>query len=512
MDASLRVDAGGGSGPKVTRRSDAGLSSDASAPGSPVDVTPTMDATVSTDATSTTDASDAGDASSDDDAGNCPDGGCKPVICHGESECLKGAVFRCIRGGTALVLYLTCDAKVQVCVDSNGNASCAPACMPGAPICHGDVLTSCEDDGVTPAPGGTDCTLTGEVCDPTAAECMPKLCEPHNTYCEDGDVYQCASSGATESLFEKCEPEEFCAQYATSAYCEPDVCTPGQPLCEDTVATACKDDGSGGDIAAGTNCDSIPGRLCVAGACRPIICEPSAMFCSGQSIQWCDGTGTASQTLSTCAADSYCSAGKCIADVCPQGQAACTQNRLTTCNGDGSGFDEGGVDCAAMGELCETSVQCAVDAVDTIGSQTQVSYGWHGPGNVYEVRSDRHLTQIEMHFGIQGSSTITWFVYESVDAMTFTKTFELTAPMAGDGSVVLASSGLISVVLRAGEQYIIGVDSQANLTTDSQDYSSVHELTSFGVHLGVANLDDLPAMLTWFRTDGHFSQRLTTTL
>jgi hypothetical protein len=418
----------------------------------------------------------------------CIDGRCKPVICQGEFTCFEGSVYRCVDRGTARSLYLRCDAQTQVCEESGGEVTCVDACTPNQPACNGNLLTTCQADGRSFAPGGTGCAATDQVCDPVDAACAPKVCEPHTTFCKGGDVYECVRAGAADLLFTHCQTSEFCRQDVTSAYCISDICTPGRPYsCEGTVASLCSSDGSGADPAAQTDCSMLFNEVCSFGSCTP--CGPGV----------------------------HASGNDCVPDICPKEQPVCYENRITTCNARGTDFKAGGTDCAGSGEICDATLSCASEAVDTLGTTSCASYDVSaiGVAELYRVDSSRHLTRVEVFFGVTGTSSLTWFVYESSDENHFTRIFGLTAPVVGSGGDMLVDSGQISVQLSAGNQYIIGVQSSPGVSTcrEEDDGYGVTWMTSFGEHLTQAYFFDLPPdMLTYGRTSParHHFQRLTT--
>ncbi len=384
----------------------------------------------------------------------CVHGQCMPVICHGEHTCMDGSVYRCADKGTAWVLFLPCDAQTEACEEAGGDASCVFACTPNQAVCDGDVLTTCENDGRSLAPGGVDCTLSSEVCDPVSATCAPQICEPHTTYCKNGNVYQCVRAGADETVFQTCMAGEFCSQDATSAYCLRDVCTPGGILActNGGVVTVCKADGSGPDPVE-IDCSALD-EICGSNGC------------------W------------RCGTEQYRSGNTCLDDVCPQGQATCGQNRITTCAVDGSGFPAGGTDCAATNLVCDASLQCASEALDTLGTPSSCASPQTvaNSAELYQATSDRHLTQIEMYFGLIGAGSVTWFVYESKDRINFSQIFQLTVPASGNGSLVLMDSGTISVPLAAGNRYLIGVSSPQGFTLCAAEDDQGILMTSFGRH------------------------------
>jgi hypothetical protein len=410
-------------------------------------------------------------------------GVCKPKICHeGDLVCANGSVERCGMKGTAYGLFVLCDPTTQVCDDSSGSAQCVFACTPNAPVCDGNVLTTCAIDGKALNAGGVDCTATGEVCDPVSSACAPKTCEPHSTYCKNGNVYACVASGSTEMLFQACKASEYCREYPTqAAYCETDVCYAGQMTCTGSIARPCLADGSGFDFTTGTDC-STQDAQCYVNQCSP------------------------------CGSTAHPANNYCVRDVCPQGAVTCNDNRIVTCKADGTGFNLVGTDCAMLGEICDQNRQCAMAAVDTIGTWINSNYDQQAlVGNVYRVDSARHLTQIEMDIETPGSNPLAWVVYESSDGgQSFTKIAETTTLIV-DPSIGLVNSGPISVPLVKGDYYTIGMYSPvAARLGQPQDFSSNLEMTSFGQVVGDRFWYYNENALTGYNSSARYFQQLTT--
>jgi hypothetical protein len=385
------------------------------------------------------------------------DGTCKPKACEfGELSCADGSVQQCADNQTAWALYLEC-ADLQVCVVSDEGPRCEFACEPGASVCDGDVLKTCNLDGATLADGGFDCTATGEVCDPKLHACAPKICEPHTSRCDGASVVQCMRNGAAERAAQSCLGSLHCKEIDASAYCVDDVCSADTPLlCEGTVAYPCAGDGSGPDLAAGFDCATQPNSRCSIGRCWP------------------------------CWEDYHRVENNCVPNLCVANLPVCGQNRVTTCAADTDGFESGGTDCAAMTQICDASLQCVDTAIDEIGSLSGAGVADSSVANVYLVTSDRLLTQIETYLRTTATS-LTWVVYvEGVDASaSFNQVFEKSTSISAAGSLTLVSSGAISVPLSAGKRYSIGVllDNPHSFDTTKVSPASFPML-SFGRGLG----------------------------
>ncbi len=141
----------------------------------------------------------------------CYAGACKDQVCTGNYTCVDGNHHYCNQNGTSTSLRQTCSSS-QYCDDSLG---CRPqVCTPDAPMCYGDVVTTCKSDGSGPVAGGTDCVQSGQAC--FEAECKPIVCVIGLDRCEGNDVRFCEDNGTRVETFA-------CGE---SAYCEYGSCIP----------------------------------------------------------------------------------------------------------------------------------------------------------------------------------------------------------------------------------------------------------------------------------------------
>lgn len=246
--------------------------------------------------------------------GHCSSGVCESDVCpQGTIYCVDDSVYQCDANGSA-------ESEIQ---------SCAPmVCRLGACTCTSDA--HCESD---------------QHCEGGA--CVPDVCLRGTIYCQDGDVYQCAADGGSESVIEDC----------------------GGFSCVD-ASCVCTND---------AQCDA--GEYCgAAGDCLPDVCEANSLFCSGGDVYQCDSSGSASMLSMACGAmacDSgecvctsdgqcetteFCASGDCLDDVCAQGELFCEGGDSYQCNTNGSAStlsqDCGSLVCDAGACICTESSQC----------------------------------------------------------------------------------------------------------------------------------------------------------
>jgi hypothetical protein len=285
--------------------------------------------------------------------------------------------------------------------------------------------------------------------------------------------------------------------------CQIDVCTPGKALCDGDVASTCASDGSG-PAPSGTDCESN-GQACFEGARKPVVCTPGAKVCADDEVHTCFDNGTRLVT-SSCPSYQHCSEASgeaaCADDLCAEGESACSGERVATCDSLGSGFASLGEDCSENGNVCDLTLGCASDAIDTIpaeltGSSDDPADLGELSGNFYSVETTRRLTQIET--AIEASGPVTWLVYLVPDPSGTTPYVKLLEHMVADaGPSGALSSGPIDVLLEAGKVYFVAafVDGPYVLhTADNLSSGPIH--VSFGRVLG--GWDE------WYATPPNFS-------
>lgn len=102
----------------------------------------------------------------------CDSGQCKNIICSPNQKFCSGTTVQlCNATGTGSTTSVTC-AGNQYCspTGSNGQAGCvADVCAQGQPACDGEILATCASDGSGYTNLGTDCSLSGQVCNQSVA-------------------------------------------------------------------------------------------------------------------------------------------------------------------------------------------------------------------------------------------------------------------------------------------------------------------------------------------------------
>lgn len=281
----------------------------------------------------------------DDDAA-CVGGECVPKVCTpGEKSCSDDGtlVYVCDTFGTALLISSTCSTS-QYCDEATTQCR-VRSCTPGAPVCDGEVATTCNDEGSGVEPDGTDCAEEdNQAC--YEGECLPRICT--GRYCKEGNSYNCVENGTADSIRTTCSSTDFCNE--ATGDCEDDECTPDSAGCVDNTPGICKADGSAYELS--TPCESD--ERCVSGTCLPVICVANTYYCEGQAIYDCGYDGTTTSLVTTCSASYFCEEGRgtCQLDDCDAGEPVCNGAALSVCKSDGSGPEDAG-DACPSGETCE---------------------------------------------------------------------------------------------------------------------------------------------------------------
>jgi hypothetical protein len=389
------------------------------------------------------------------------------------------AVRYCTDGGTDNSISQQCDVD-EFC--ETGNDECEQqVCVPGDPICNGDVLTTCNTIGSGPTAGGVDCTTTDQVC--VQGACLDVICTPNTYFCQGQQVYLCGSQGATSSFVRTCSASYFCQPGLST--CQLDVCTAGATICDGNKVTTCLPDGSGPSPSFSQDC-STTSQACSGGTCMDIICTPNDYFCSSGNVRLCNVTGTASSLYQTCASYQHCNdvptIASCNQDLCNQTLTGCNGEAVATCNSDGSGFDSAGAACGAnlVCDLATTS--CLDQAVDTLGTVAAVTASNYLFGNYITVTSSRKLVKTEVYGTALGSQLFTWLVYEKLaGADTYNLIDQQTS--VSTGTNVFHSSPTLDVSLVAGRSYLIGARVEGSYTYH-RVADSIPDVVSFGTAIG----------------------------
>lgn len=173
----------------------------------------------------------------------CKQGACRPRVCTPNAQfCKDGSVYQCDADGIASTLREACNSNYYHCVSYAGSsyAYCGyNSCMPGTPVCNGNLLSTCAADGSGALPGGTDC---GNDATCSGNACQPKLCQP-GEFCKNDDVYYCWSGGLDMSISTNCADDSPCGKTDAGVACVPYKCWPGLKACVGNKIGTCADDG-----------------------------------------------------------------------------------------------------------------------------------------------------------------------------------------------------------------------------------------------------------------------------
>jgi hypothetical protein len=278
----------------------------------------------------------------------CADGECVKTACVPNTKfCKEGAIWKCDSSGGGSTLSQMCAAG-QFCLMDDDDADCSDTvCTAGEITCDGNVASKCKSDGSGPAPGGTDCAKSKQVC--YQGKCQDQACSAGEKVCQHDDVYLCASSGTSMALLADCLVNEVCD--AKAGTCRPRVCEPGRLDCDSTRVVKCNEFGSGWE-QAGTDCAG-QGQICDAGACKKQTCHPNATYCDGGNVYQCSASGVGSTLWQNCTADYYhceefpaSNYAQCSYNQCQPGQLLCDGNYVKTCTANAS-VPATGTDCGS---------------------------------------------------------------------------------------------------------------------------------------------------------------------
>lgn len=278
----------------------------------------------------------------------CADGECVNTACVANTKfCKDGAIWKCDSSGGGSTLSQMCGTD-QFCLMGDDDAECSDTmCSAGEVTCDGNLATKCKADGSGPAPGGTDCTKSKQVC--YQGKCQDQACNAGEKVCQHDDVYLCASSGTSMTLLADCLVNEVCDGAAGT--CRPRVCEPGKLDCDATRVVKCNAFGSGWE-QAGTDC-AAEGQICSAGACKKQTCKPNSTFCEDGDVYQCDSSGVSSSLWQYCTAIYYhceefpaSNYAQCSYNECQPGQLVCDGNYVKTCSADAS-LPATGMDCGS---------------------------------------------------------------------------------------------------------------------------------------------------------------------
>jgi hypothetical protein len=409
--------------------------------------------------------------------GQCLTQGCTP----GQKLCQHDDVYLCTASGTSTVVFENC-ADDEACDPDLGQCR-KRLCTPGLLGCDSNRVARCNALGVGWEQTGTDCATANAIC--VEGSCKPLVCTPSTSFCEDSGVYGCDALGIKKTLQQQCGDAYYCTMGYSYAYCAYDVCTANAKACNGNSVTSCAADGSG-LLPGGTPCAN--GEGCSGGACKKMVCDPGKPFCQGNTPAYCDNNGVDSTTYGSCPDDTSCkliSAYEvtCAPHNCQQGEQTCLANQVGKCD-DGFVLTSVSSDCAATQQVCSADLQCADTAVDALGGATDLKSFATGEvaGDAIKVLSNRTLTQIEANLVLASSRTLTWVVLEQINNSYFSEIF--AKDVAGQSGSGYFSSGKLSLQLKAGKTYGIGVRTATGSIAAYRTAAALPAFASLGKVLG----------------------------
>ena len=412
----------------------------------------------------------------------CYSGDCRDQVCApGKKLCDNGVLYLCSDAGTSRALLNTCAAG-QVC-DADAGACQPKVCEPGKLGCDSTRVVTCNAAGSGWKQSGPDCAANKGVC--SAGACLPLTCSPGQSFCQDNKVYRCSSDGTSSSVSTDCSlyQDTQCTSLYGYPQCTTDACSPGVLSCNGNVLAKCKADGSTWE-SGGTDC-SLTNSNCVDAKCVAPVCTPNGMFCSKGNVQQCDYQGLTSNQAQFCITGTTCKpygsmSAECDPTPCFPDSDGCVGEKLGHCSEDGLSVGGTLTDCAAASKVC-TPQGCVASAVTTLATANQIGAGYDGEmlTNILVVENARKLTTIEAYLSLPTNRTLTWVVYELTNANQdgeFDLKYQKATPGTGAG---FQSSGAISVQLKAGKTYAIGVSVSGGNFVYYYDTSSIPPSLNF---------------------------------
>lgn len=199
---------------------------------------------------------------------------------------------------------------------TTGNATTAPTGDPpptsttdaGTAGGTGTGTSPTTSDGSTTdpsQPSNPSGPMTTDASTGSASTTEPAECDEGTEQCKRGG-HQVCKNGVYVDV--PCQLDEYCDERSDS--CVACACVPGSVdgcadadnlnVCNDS----CEDYGP-------VPCEG--GNICVDGACLPLLCVPNEVSCAdNDTVQECNGTGTAFGPPVDCAQGEVCSAGQCL--------------------------------------------------------------------------------------------------------------------------------------------------------------------------------------------------------
>jgi hypothetical protein len=155
----------------------------------------------------------------------------------------------------------------------------ADVCTAGAPVCNGDLLSTCAADGSGPADAGKSCGA-GKTC--YGGACKAVICTPDALQCSAGNVQICQQKGTVWSAYATCDASTFCNELATPIACAPDTCAPSGNACNGEKLATCAADG--GHFTATTTDCAVSKTVCTLSATCAAVAEDTVGDTSTSSV------------------------------------------------------------------------------------------------------------------------------------------------------------------------------------------------------------------------------------
>jgi hypothetical protein len=353
-------------------------------------------------------------------------------------------------------------------------------CEPGKASCDGTRVTTCNEYGSAWQVTGMDCAATSNVC--VNGSCRKQVCSPGHSYCEDGAVHSCDSTGTSSTLTDRCNPQwSHCLQYASYAYCASNQCTPGDVFCDGNVIKTCTEEG--GIPLGGTVCDSD--EYCSEDACKPLGCTQGQHFCKDGDVYYCDYSGPylAQECVDQTVCQAQSTGAMCAPLACEPGSTTCLGNKVGTCATDGQTLGKVTEDCIGSASICSADLKCVKAASDTlgVGESAEAIGSTSFIGDVVDVTSARKLTELSMNLVLAGPRELRWVVYELSGSQFVARVDKVVSNVTGAGFI---SSGTLTYGLKAGKRYLLGVAINGGDGVVYYDTAPFARTLSFGTLLG----------------------------
>ncbi|MEY3012448.1 MAG: hypothetical protein RIT45_1183 [Pseudomonadota bacterium] len=250
----------------------------------------------------------------------CEDGACRARICDpGASACQPGGVAKCSARGTSFLPATACGAN-ETCQ----SGACLPnTCVAGSANCTAAGLAVCRADGsgfdVTPCATGTICAAGAS----GVPACLEQHCTPGASVCDGGLVVSCDAQGLASSAVRDCAAEGKTCQAGT---CVAPTCVPGVQTCMGGSLGTCAGDGSTWQTSP---CGA--GQVCAGSGCVAAACVPSESFCAGDVPAVCHGDGLGFDKQAACSGGQSCKQGACVGQTFVCGDGLCDGDESSSC-------------------------------------------------------------------------------------------------------------------------------------------------------------------------------------